>query len=62
MPEQTKAKLRMKYEPTLLIDIGYILVHTLPSKEVPSTGISEYAHKPLHNQGRFTKPSNLETV
>lgn len=52
MIEENRPKLRMKYVPTKLVDLDYILKHTIPSTEVRNTGLT-YFNKPLNNQGRF---------
>ncbi len=59
--EQNRTILSMEYVPTTLVDFESILSRTLPSREVPTTGITLYSHRPLKYLGRFNStPKRLE--
>ncbi len=52
-------RLTMSYEPTRLLDIDYVIAHTIPSSEVHSSGEGIYAHKPFTNRGVFGLRSSI---
>jgi hypothetical protein len=55
------SRLSMPYEPTRLLDIDYVIAHTIPSSEVHSSGEGIYDHKPFKNRGQFNRSkSHLE--
>lgn len=52
-PIQDRRKLRMDYEPTMLVDIEFLISKCAPCTEVPTTGVTLHSPKPLNYQGRF---------